>query len=73
MDSDIPSPAGMSLTKLSLLFQPRESLVSVIPDRDGNVAITFFKGAAGVFRQGKLDGPSITVQVTPAGPLSSVG
>jgi hypothetical protein len=50
--SIFPSPAGMSLTKLSLggnnlymtssLFPPRESLVSDIPAGDGNIA-SFFK------------------------------
>ncbi len=47
-----PSPAGMSLTKLSLggnnddviykLFPPRESLVSDIPAGDGNIEKLFF-------------------------------
>jgi hypothetical protein len=45
-----PSPAGMSLTKLSLggnndvrdeLFPPRESLVSDIPAGDGNIEKLF--------------------------------
>jgi hypothetical protein len=46
-----PYPAGTSLTKLSLggnnlfmtsLFPPRESLVSDIPARDGNIEKLFF-------------------------------
>ncbi len=46
-----PSPAGMSLIKLSLggkglvnnlLFPPRESLVNVISAEDGNVANLFY-------------------------------
>jgi hypothetical protein len=46
-----PSPAAMSLTKLSLagnndvinkLFQPRESLVSDIPTGDGNIEKLFY-------------------------------
>ncbi len=54
--SDIPVPAGISLTKLSLgrnnkLFPPRESLVSDIPAslvsdipaEDGNVANLFLQ------------------------------
>jgi hypothetical protein len=42
-----PSPAGMSLTKLSLaagiikLFLARKSLVSDIPAGDGKIAILF--------------------------------
>ncbi len=49
--SIIPSPAGMSLTKLSLggnnlfiasLFPPRESLVSDIPAGDGNIEKLFY-------------------------------
>jgi hypothetical protein len=48
--SIFPSPAGMSLTKLSLggnnlymtsLFPPRESLVSDIPAGDGNIKKLF--------------------------------
>jgi hypothetical protein len=48
--SIFPSPAGMSLTKLSLggynlymmsLFPPRESLVSDIPAGDGNIEKPF--------------------------------
>ncbi len=51
--SIFPSPAGMSLTKLSLggnndviykLFRPRESLVSDIPAGDGNIEKFFFYG-----------------------------
>jgi hypothetical protein len=47
-----PSPAGMSLTKLSLggknlyktsLFPPRESLVSDIPAGDGKMANLFLQ------------------------------
>ncbi len=42
-----PSPAGMSLTKLSLagiikLFLSRESLVSDIPAGDGKIAYLFY-------------------------------
>jgi hypothetical protein len=49
--SIFPSPAGMSLTKLSLggnnlymtsLFPPRDSLVSDIPAGDGNIKKLFF-------------------------------
>ena len=49
--ASFPSPAGMSLTKLSLagnndviykLFLPRESLVSDVPAEDGNIANLFF-------------------------------
>ncbi len=48
---DIPVPAGMPLTKLSLggnnlymtsLFQPWESLVSDIPAGDGNIEKLFY-------------------------------
>jgi hypothetical protein len=42
-----PSPAGMSLTKLSLdgntVFLPRESLVSDIPAGDGKMANLFLQ------------------------------
>ncbi len=50
--STFPSPAGISLTKLSLggnydvidkLFLPRESLVCDIPAGDGKIAILFLK------------------------------
>jgi hypothetical protein len=50
--SIFPSPAGMSLTKLSLggnslymtsLFPPRESLVSDIPAGDGNIKKLFLR------------------------------
>jgi hypothetical protein len=50
--SIFPSPAGMSLTKLSLggnnlymtpLFPPRESLVSAIPAGDGNIEKYFLR------------------------------
>jgi hypothetical protein len=50
--SIFPSPAGMSLTKLSLggnndviykLFPPRESLVSDIPAVDGNIEKLFLR------------------------------
>jgi hypothetical protein len=50
--SIFPSPAGMSLTKLSLggnndiiykLFPPRESLVSDIPAGDGNIEKLFLQ------------------------------
>ncbi len=49
--SIFPSPAGMSLTKLSLggnnfymtsLFPPRQSLVSDIPAGDGNIEKLFY-------------------------------
>jgi hypothetical protein len=49
--SIFPSPAGMSLTKLSLgennlymtsFFAPRESLVSDIPAGDGNIGKLFY-------------------------------
>jgi hypothetical protein len=49
--SILPSPAGMSLTKLSLggnndviykLFPPRQSLVSDIPPGDRNIEKLFF-------------------------------
>ncbi len=52
--SIFPSPAGMSLTKLSLggnndviykLFPPRESLVSDIPAVDGNIGKLFLRGS----------------------------
>jgi hypothetical protein len=44
-----PSPAGMSLTKLSLggkktkLFPPRKSLISDIPAGDGKTANSFLQ------------------------------
>jgi hypothetical protein len=50
-----PSPAGMSLTKLSLggnndviykIFPPRESLVSDIPAGDGNIGNLFYGGVS---------------------------
>jgi hypothetical protein len=49
--SILPSPAGMSLTKLSLggnndviynLFPPKESLVSDIPGGDGKIEKLFY-------------------------------
>jgi hypothetical protein len=49
--SIFPSPAGMSLTKLSLggnndvinkLFPPKESLVSDIPSGEGNIEKLFY-------------------------------
>jgi hypothetical protein len=47
--SIFPSPAGMSLTKLSLggnviykLFPPRENLLSDIPAGDGNIEKLFY-------------------------------
>jgi hypothetical protein len=53
--SRFPSPAGMSLTKLSLggnndvickLFQPRENLVSDTPAGDGNIEKLFLRSRA---------------------------
>jgi hypothetical protein len=50
--SIFPSPAGMSLTKLSLggnndviykVFPPRESLASDIPAGEGNIEQLFFR------------------------------
>jgi hypothetical protein len=58
--SIFPSPAGMSLTKLSLggnndviykLFPPRESLVSNIPAGNGNIESFFY----GERRHSELD------------------
>jgi hypothetical protein len=55
--SIFPSPAGMSLTELSLcrsydvtnkLFLPRESLVSDIPAWDGNVEKLFLQCEGGI-------------------------
>jgi hypothetical protein len=59
------SPAGKSLTKLSLcgnnlymtsLFPPRESLVSEIPAGDGNIEKLFFYGAFSTHKEDKDDG-----------------
>jgi len=53
--SDIPIPAGMSLTKLSLgrnnlfmtsLYPPRERLVSDIPAGDWKLANLFYSACA---------------------------
>ncbi len=57
--SIFPSPAGMSLTKVSLggnndviykVFPPRESLVSDIPAGDGNIEKLFYG-----FRSGRAE------------------
>jgi hypothetical protein len=59
--SIFPSPAGLSLTKLSLsagiydviykLFLPRESLVSEIPAGDGNIESFFYGVDISVLQQ----------------------
>jgi hypothetical protein len=72
--SIFPSPAGMSLTKLSLfgnydvtnkLFLPRESLVSDIPAGDGNIEKLFLQCEGGIFEYWRKGGWKVTFSEKP--------